>query len=378
MMPHATARWECDVAVVGGGLVGAAIAVGLGRIGQRVIVFDEGDIAFRASRGNFALVWIQGKGLGMPRYAEWAQQAGRDWPDLAAWLLETTGVDVCLQQPGGLVIALSDRELEDRAARIRRLQQQPGVTTFPYEVLDHAGVARLVPQVGKDVAGAVYSPLDGHVNSLRLLRALHAAMAVLGVAYRPNAAVGAIEPKGGAFRLTTAAGAIDTGKVVLAAGIGSAVLAPMVGLTVPVRPQRGNILVTERILPVLNHPLLTIRQTDEGTIMIGDSAEEAGPDTATSQGIASVLAERAIRTLPFLGALNLVRHWAALRVMTADGFPIYAESASCPGAFAVSCHSGVTLASVHAQTIAPMIAAGALAPDLAPFDVRRFDVPAVA
>ena len=59
---------DYDVAVVGGGLVGSAIAWGLGRLGKRVAVLDEGDIAYRASRGNFALVWVQSKGLGMPAY----------------------------------------------------------------------------------------------------------------------------------------------------------------------------------------------------------------------------------------------------------------------------------------------------------------------
>ena len=52
-------RRDYDVAVVGGGLVGAALAWGLAREGQRVVVLDEGDLARRASRANFALVWVQ-------------------------------------------------------------------------------------------------------------------------------------------------------------------------------------------------------------------------------------------------------------------------------------------------------------------------------
>ena len=59
---------DYDVAVVGGGLLGSAIAWGLGRLGKKVAVLDEGDITKRASRANFALVWVQSKGLGMPAY----------------------------------------------------------------------------------------------------------------------------------------------------------------------------------------------------------------------------------------------------------------------------------------------------------------------
>ena len=86
------------------------------------------------------------------------------------------------------------------------------------------------------------------------------------------------------------------------------------------------------------------------------------------------MAARAVRMFPRLAALNVVRTWAALRVMTKDGFPIYDQSESCPGAFVATCHSGVTLAAGHALFLAPMLAAGALAPELAVFSARRFDV----
>ncbi|MFX8569896.1 FAD-dependent oxidoreductase, partial [Acinetobacter baumannii] len=66
---------EYDVAVIGGGLVGSALAWGLARSGQKVAMLDEGDIAVRPSRGNFALVWVQGKGLGMPEYAGWTKKS---------------------------------------------------------------------------------------------------------------------------------------------------------------------------------------------------------------------------------------------------------------------------------------------------------------
>ena len=59
--------------VVGGGLVGAAIAYGALRAGMRVRVLDQGDTAFRASRGNFGLVWVQSKGLGAPHYQRWSR-----------------------------------------------------------------------------------------------------------------------------------------------------------------------------------------------------------------------------------------------------------------------------------------------------------------
>jgi glycine/D-amino acid oxidase-like deaminating enzyme len=117
----------------------------------------------------------------------------------------------------------------------------------------------------------------------------------------------------------------------------------------------------------------TVRQTDEGTLMIGDSQEEVGPDPTATRDVTAVLAHRAMRIFPQLAQLNVVRSWGCLRVMTKDGFPIYEESSSCPGAFNVSVHSGVTLAAAHALFLAPQIADGRLLPqDFAPFSTSRF------
>jgi hydrogen cyanide synthase HcnC len=366
---------EGDVVVIGGGVVGGAIALGLARSGTRVVVLDEGDVAFRASRGNFALVWVQSKGLGMPDYALWTRRSAQDWHGLAALLKDEAGIDVAHSQPGGFMPCLSEVELEKRVTTMRRLHNQPGLSDFPYEVLDHAETKRRLPDIGKDVVGALYSPLDGHVNSLKLFRALREAGARRAVDYRPNHDVATITPRDGGFRICGSWGEVAAGKVVLAAGLGNARLAPMVGLEAPVKPSKGQIIVTEKTAPFLHNPMATIRQTDEGGVMIGDSQEDRGFDTIVGQPVISVMAERAMHTFPRLAGLNVVRTWSALRVMSPDGFPIYEQSQSHPGAFVATCHSGVTLAANHVLTLAPAILAGALPEAVASFSARRFHVP---
>ena len=364
---------DTEIAVVGGGLVGSAIGWGLARLGHHVTVFDEGDIAQRASRANFALVWVQSKGLGMPAYASWARQASQTWPTLAALLKQQTGHDVCLERNGGFQLALSDAEMTRRITQLEALNAQPGLTPLNYEVMDHSAVARLLPAIGPDVVGGTFCPLDGHVNSQRLFLSLHIGLKQAGAAYVPNSTVTAIEPIATGFRLLTAAGEHRAAKVVLAAGTANAKLAPMVGLDARVRPQRGQIVVTERLARFLDYPVVTVRQTDEGSVMMGDSLEEVGfDDRPVSSGVVSVIADRAVRMFPRLASANVVRTWAGLRVMTEDKFPIYDQSASCPGAFIATCHSGVSLAANHALVLAPMIAEGHLAADLAPFSARRF------
>src|SRR5436190_17125660 len=97
---------DFDVAVIGGGLMGSAIAWGLARAGSRTAVLDEGDIAYRASRGNFALVWVQSKGLGLAPYSAWTMRSSNAWAGFADELKRETGVDVAFQRPGGFHLSL--------------------------------------------------------------------------------------------------------------------------------------------------------------------------------------------------------------------------------------------------------------------------------
>ena len=377
-MSHAQRREEPDVAVVGGGVVGASIAWGLARKGTRVAVLDEGDTAFRASRGNFALVWVQSKGLGMAEYAAWTKRSAEAWPRLAAELKQETGIDVAHQQPGGFMLCLSDAEMQARIDATKRLHNQPDMVKYPYEILDHAETKRRLPAIGKDVVGSIYCPLDGHVNSLRLFRALHVAMSQGGVDYRPNHPVEAIAAEHGGFKVRGPWGELRSGKIVLAAGLGNARLAPMLGLDAPVKPSKGQIIVTEKVAHFLHNPVVTVRQTDEGGVMIGDSQEDLGFDTMVRNPVVSLMAERAIRMFPLLAGLNVVRTWSALRVMSPDGFPIYDQSQSFPGAFVATCHSGVTLAANHVLALAPLIREGALPAEFQPFSARRLHVPSAA
>jgi glycine/D-amino acid oxidase-like deaminating enzyme len=106
---------DYDVAIVGGGLLGSAIAWGLGRLGKKVVVLDEGDIAKRASRANFALIWVQSKGLGMPAYAGWTVRGTESWGRLAAELKDQTGPSAKTSSRGALN---SSRACTIRLARL--------------------------------------------------------------------------------------------------------------------------------------------------------------------------------------------------------------------------------------------------------------------
>ena len=367
-----------DAIVIGGGLVGTATAYGLRRAGLKVALVDEGDVAYRASRGNFGLVWVQSKGLGAPHYQRWTRASAAAWSALAAELQERTGTDVGLEQAGGLQLCLGDEELAKRRAMMQQMRREAGNFGFDYRMLGRDELAAMLPGLGAAVSGASWTPYDGHANSLALFHALHRAFAGPGGAYLPHSTIAQAHAAPGDFRIEAGGETIEAPKIVLAAGLGNAALAPLFGLNAPVRPQRGQILVTERTERAWPIPLGSIRQTPEGTIMLGSSEEEVGFDTGQDPAIMQAIARRAVLTFPFLAELQIVRAWSALRVMPPDGLPIYDESERYPGAFTANCHSGVTLAAAHARLFAPMVAAGALDPMLAPFSAKRFDVPAAA
>ncbi len=360
-----------DAAVVGGGTIGAAIAYGLVRRGRSVVMLDEGDVALRAARGNFGLIWVQGKGLDAPAYGELTRRSADLWPDFAADLEETTRIRLGYARPGGVEFCLNEDEWQKRAAEMDRLRDQSG-GAFRHEMLDRQALAALVPDLGTEVLGGSYSPLDGHVNPLYLLRALHEAFARLGGRYLPERPVSEVAHDGAGFTLRCGGEVVGVDRVVLAAGFGNQTLAPQVGLTAPLKPIRGQILVTEKIKPFLGLPTAFVRQTAEGGCLLGDSHEDVGFDDGTTRPVMGTIARRALTTFPSLKSVRVVRAWGALRIMSDDGLPIYEQSISCPGAFVASTHSGVTLAALHSLQLAQWIDEGELPPSLEPFGGGRF------
>ena len=362
-----------DAIIAGGGLIGLAIGYGLSRRGFSVLLLDAEDTALRAARGNFGLVWVQGKGAYFPPYADWTMRSSELWPKLTGELQENGGPALGLHQEGGLSICLSEAEMQQRYDKLDHLRaHQNG--RFKFEMLDRTALKEIMPGIGPKVVGAAYCPHDGHVNPLYLMRALQNGLNRNGGVCLANAAVRSIDKIGNSIRVGTAKGDFECQRIVLAAGLANAELAPMVGLQQSLKPQKGQIVVTEKLDQQMVLPSLLLRQTDEGGLMIGDSHEDTGFETSVRPNIVSGIADRALATLPALADVGVVRSWAALRVMSKDGYPIYDQSEAMPGAFAISCHRGVTLSAAHAFDLAGYIAEASLGQELDGFSQRRFNV----
>ena len=366
-------RTEADFVVIGGGIVGLSVAHGLLGRGKSVICLDGSDTDFRASRGNFGLVWVQGKGINAPHYAAWSQMAVREYPEFVANLTEDTGIEVSLQQTGGYEYFSDPETMDERLNQFKSLKKALG-GDYPVEALSAEDIRKEEPMVDGETVGATFYPHDGHVNPLQLLQALAESCQKRGLAHYLGERLTAVSQNGDGFHLQTEKGLeVRAAKVVLCAGLGAKVLGPMFGFKGLVRPQRGQVLVTEKLPPVLNRPSVTIRQVNEGAIQIGDSKEEVGFNDNETQAQMARIASKAIKIMPKLAQLRLVRSWGALRVMSPDGLPVYQHSKTMPGAFLVTCHSGITLSATHSRNLSRWLVGAESAPDLSAFSEDRFN-----
>ena len=364
---------EEQTIVVGAGVVGLSISLGLLHRGHSVTVLDGEDSDLRASFGNFGLVWLQGKGANNPAYARWTRESVSAWPTFAEKVSAASGIDLALDQCGGYEFFTNPNEHE---VFTKYLSQQAAALgdQFSHEVLTPEALRDRLPGIGPDVVGATFCPLDGHVNPLRLHRALREAVLAEGGRIETGRPVETITRQAsGLFKVSDDKGnATDGNRIVLCAGLGSARLGPQMGFQADIRAQRGELLITEKLRAELPFLSSTIRQVDEGGIQIGGTKAEIGPDDSETPEKVAELARHAVTVWPALADAKVIRSWGALRVMTRDGYPIYQKSQSHPGAFLVTCHSGITLASLHATQLADWMDNHPDAPNLEAFDERRF------
>ena len=365
---------ETEFAIIGGGVVGLSLAYGLLKKGKKVTVFDEGDGAFRASVGNFGLIWVQGKGSNEPAYARWTRRSAAAYRDFANELSGVAEQDFCLVQTGGYFIHTSEQVLDERRQCYQGMQDQLE-GDYPFERVTPAQLKLAEPNIGPKVAGAIYHAEDGHLNPLLLLKALATAVRRLGGRVINGCKITDVEQGQNGYKLM---GATEqhcvAEKVVLSAGLGASELGSQLGFKAPIRPQQGQILITEKMPKLVNKPNAVVRQVNEGGIQIGASKTDVGLNNKEDQQTVSAIARHAVDLFPKLAKVKLVRSWAALRIMSPDGLPIYQESTKYKGVFFVTCHSGITLAAAHSEFLSDWLIGTESSLDLSPFSEARFHV----
>ncbi|HYE99693.1 MAG TPA: glycine oxidase ThiO [Planctomycetota bacterium] len=366
-----------DVAVVGGGVVGTAIALRLAHDGRSVVLLERGDVGREAS-------WAAGGILTPVHLAEYPKPlaglcaaSAALYPGLVDALRELSSVDVEFRRTGFLILVKD----EATAHAARELEAFKRANGQPVETLTADEVAALQPGLGGALRGGLFLPDIAQVRNNRLALALAEAAQKRGVEIRRNTAVtGFLRIPGRVTGVKTSQGDLLAGTVVLAAGSWSGEILKPLGLTLPVKPVKGQILLTQAA-PGLVRTIIEDGETYlvpriDGRVLIGATMEDVGFDKTVTLDAVGGLASRAAAILPALAKLPLVTSWAGLRPSTPDRLP-YIGPTSMEGLVAATGHfrNGILLAPITAELVADLLAGRPPSLDLAPFDPLRAVAP---
>jgi glycine oxidase len=367
-----------DVVIVGGGVVGLALARVLALRGLQITLVERGATGAEAS-------WAAGGMLAPQAEADAADPffalacASRDaYPAFAANLFNETGIDIELDRTGTLYLAFAETE----AAEIKRRYDWQTGTGLAVEFLTGDEARALEPVLSARVCAALRFPLDGQVENRRLLAALRRAADVHGVRVLEHTEVAAVRVAGERVcGVETTHGFIGAEAVVVACGAWSSLLpiefAPrrteQETFMPHVEPVRGQMLCFAAWPAIVRHvvygPRAYLVPRRDGRLLAGSTSEHAGFEKAVTAAGLHAITTHALEIAPAVGALPLVDSWAGLRPHGVNDWPIVGASPEVPNLYFATGHyrNGILLAPRTADLLAELIITHNIPRALAPF-----------
>jgi len=340
---------KADAVIIGGGVMGCAIAYNLAKEGLKSVVIEKSDIGGEASGSNGGGVRQSARNLKeMPLAMESIQIYGR--------LHEELGMDVEYVRQGNLRLCTSDEELE----LMRQSIENQKNTGLELEMLDRKQVLEINPYVGEKVIGASFCPTDGHVNPFLVTFGFFKKAKSLGAQFYTHEAVREIRlQKGKVAAVVTDKNTFETNLVVDAAGTAGRKVANMVGLDFPMRPLFSEAMITEPypalFKQMIGHAkgLFYGRQTVHGPFFWGGFVgteqfiyREGKP---LFHYIGPAISRLVIDFFPVLKDVHVIRMWSGLIAQMSDGIPILGFAQEVPGFVFATGFSG------HGFGLAPVI-----------------------
>ncbi len=339
-----------DIAIVGGGVMGCAIAYNLAREGLKPVVVEKSDIGGEASGANGGGVRQSARNLKeMPLAMESVRLYGQ--------LAEELGMEVEYVRKGNLRLCTTEDEIKTMAASV----ESQRTTGLDLEMLGQKQVREIIPFISEDVIGASWCPTDGHVNPFLVTYGFMKKAKELGAIFYTREEVKEINlRKSRVSGVTTAKRRIRTDTVVNAAGVAGRKVANMVGLDLPLKPVFSEALITEATAPLFQQMIGSAkglfygRQTVHGSVFWGGFIgiedyiyERRGKPMYNCIGPAS--ARSLIELFPILARLNVIRTWSGLIAAMSDGLPVLGLVDEVPGYVFATGFSG------HGFGLAPII-----------------------
>jgi len=325
-----------DVAIIGGGVIGCAIARELTRYRLDVALIEsEVEVGFGTSKSNSGIIHGGHHAAPGTLKSELAWAGNQRWGELA----EQLGFG--FRRTGDLTVAFDDADVET----LRQIEQQGKDREIPgIEMWDVDRIRREEPNVSREVVAALSGPTAGVVNPYEACFALIECAVANGLDLRVNAPVVAIEHDGDGFEITAGDQRLRSRMIVNAAGVHAEAIVRMVGLTEPtIRGRKGEEYLLDKRLagivsriifpcPTANSKGILVIPTFDGTIMVGPTAqavEDLDDITTTATG-SSTTFDLARRLVPGISERDCIAEFAGVRAV-AQGNDFVIGPTAVPG-----------------------------------------------
>ncbi|WP_376097476.1 FAD-dependent oxidoreductase [Roseomonas sp. CCTCC AB2023176] len=362
--PSAAVPPDCDVLVIGGGVVGLSAARHLAQNGVDVLVADRGEPGLGASTTNAGSLHVQLLAYDFDETGDpgpLAPAAALGPPAVALWreIARDAGESLAIRTEGGLILAEDVETLAwlDRKAAYERAR---GIEVH---AINRTDLDRIAPNLDRRFPGASFCPQEGQMDPLRGTAALLRLTREAGARFAPGLEVAGLARDGRSWCITTAAGTFRAGRVINAAGPHAMRVASLAGVTLPMRLIVQSVAVTEAG-PTVLRPLLqwarrhlSLKQADTGHLLIGGG----WPGRLDEDGAARLLRwslegnlHIAGEALPALSAFHVLRAWSAPNILLDHG-PVVSGTPGAPGLFHAVTSNGWTLGPLVGRMIAESV-----------------------
>lgn len=365
---------SAEVVIIGGGVVGAAIAYELTKRGMRDIVILEKGYISCGSTGRCGAGVRQQWGL------EMNCRLAKGSVDIFEGLTEELDYDIEFRQGGYLVLAHTDAQVAQFEKNIE-LQNSIGI---PSRFVDHNEAREICPPINTDsFVKATYCPTDGHANPFKTNFAyIRAAQRAGAKVFRYTEALDIEIVNDAVKSVKTNKGNISTNIVVNSAGPWSKEVAAMAGVDIPTYSERHQCLATEPIDRLFDTMVISfqigiyLQQVPHGSFVTGiGEKEEPNHNIRSTWQWLEFITRELLNIIPVLKDLRVVRQWGGSYNRTPDAAPILGETSTIRGfynAVGFSGH-GFMIAPMTAVCLAEQIVGNKPPVDISPLSMERFD-----
>ena len=356
-----------EVLIIGGGVIGLAIARELHKQGiRRITLVEKGVCGEESSWAAAGMLGPQAEANSGGTFFDMTIESRILYPALAAELFDETGIDIELDRSGTLYLAFTDDDVREVHERFQ-WQRKAGLAV---EHLSADAARRAEPFISPDIRGALFFPNDWQVENRKLLAALKRYAEINGIEILENTRIERLTVDGGrVIGAETDNEKITASETVLATGAWTSLIKlGLADLPLKIEPVRGQIVAfrsTQRLFErVIYSRRGYIVPRADGRILAGSTSENSGFDKSVTESAAASLKQIASKIAPSIESLAISGQWSGLRPFAADGLPILGKIPGLDALMIATAHyrNGILLAPLTAKIVSDNVVNGKVSP----------------